>query len=950
MEPALAQLRQLLSGLLRIQPGEGGKTAKMFGVLFCVVGFFIAARVARDSLFLSRYSVDYLPMMYIWVALGVSLQSYLYSKIADRFRRDRLVVVSLAVILVLLLLARQMLSWAGDWLYPLLYVFVELAGTLLIIQVWTMANDVFTTREAKRLFSIVGAGGVISAMAVGFGVRAVVKQVGTENLLLVAGTLLLPAMLLVWRLSVTCRPELVATLTQPQRRGASGIRFKSDWSRFWNNRQLLTIAGLTLVLGFTITLVDYQFKVASRQNFLGQEDRLAAFFGMFWAITGAINCLVQFFLTSRLLERQGILFALLLLPLALFGGGLTVLAFPALWSVTLLKGSEAVLRYTINDSSSQLLYLPVPSHFRGRAKAFIDGIVRQLSVGLSGAFLAWTLPGFPSATVGWILLALCLSWVLAAGLAHRHYYRSLFASLRTRSFQLRETRAAIPDEAATRLLKKALQQQDEQTVLHALELAANRPVVDWSDELAALLKHPSAAVRAQTLEQLGRAGSLKNGPQVYACLKDDNPRVRAAAIEAYCSIGKDRAIPVVTRFLNDREPSVQAAAVAGLIRYGGLDGVLSAAERLKAMLESSRAMERQMGATVLGEIGVRNFYHPLLQLIVDDDMAVRLAAIRAAGRIKSPELLPALVYRLAEPGCRNAARDALANYGEQAVDVLARVLSNPAEDKSVRLSVPGILARIGSQKAMDVLIQHLDEPSQQLRNRLLEAVHRLLVRSPHLRYSREAATSSLRRETELLYRSSLHRELLPVNSGQLLREALEYEHQQAIRRLFRLLAMLKPVRTVDAIYNHINNPLPRLQANAVELLDGLLEKPWKKLLLPLFDRSLADQRREVAREFFSWREISLDDYLHELLSCPNPWVVSCTLWLLAETGRTAMLEEVKEATLSEHALVRETALLVLSRLDRPGGISKTIQRHLRDSDAMVRRMAEWLVLQPAPGK
>ena len=70
------------------------------------------------------------------------------------------------------------------------------------------------------------------------------------------------------------------------------------------------------------------------------------------------------------------------------------------------------------------------------------------------------------------------------------------------------------------------------------------------------------------------------------------------------------------------------------------------------------------------------------------------------------------------------------------------------------------------------------------------------------------------------------------------------------------------------------------------------------------------------------------------------------LIILDERGK--MLKSVELARHLEKILEIHDSLCFI--IGGPEGISKTIQRHLRDSDAMVRRMAEWLVLQPAPGK
>ena len=50
-------------------------------------------------------------------------------------------------------------------------------------QVWTLANYVMTTREAKRSFGFIGSGAILGWIVGGFATRAGVSRFGTENML-----------------------------------------------------------------------------------------------------------------------------------------------------------------------------------------------------------------------------------------------------------------------------------------------------------------------------------------------------------------------------------------------------------------------------------------------------------------------------------------------------------------------------------------------------------------------------------------------------------------------------------------------------------------------------------------------------------------------------------------------------------------------------------------------
>ena len=130
-------------------------------------------------------------------------------------------------------------------------------------------------------------------------------------------------------------------------------------------------------------LVDYQFKIIASSTFPNEAD-LVAFFGSFYSIAGAASIIMQFFITGPLLSRFGILIGLLILPFFLIAGSAALLFIPVLMSASFAKFSDQTFKFTINNSSVELLWLPVPPNIRKYIKPQIGGTVKAISEGLSG--------------------------------------------------------------------------------------------------------------------------------------------------------------------------------------------------------------------------------------------------------------------------------------------------------------------------------------------------------------------------------------------------------------------------------------------------------------------------------------------------------------------------------------------------------------------------------------
>src|SRR5262249_62038699 len=101
-----------------------------------------------------------------------------------------------------------------------------------------------------------------------------------------------------------------------------------------------------------------------------------------------------------------------ILPPSPATGTLLLAAFPMLWATAVIKGADALFRYSINDATSQMLYLPVAPHARAPTKAFIDGVLKPIAIGLGGLVLLgyrqW-LSGDPF-RLALPTLALCIAW------------------------------------------------------------------------------------------------------------------------------------------------------------------------------------------------------------------------------------------------------------------------------------------------------------------------------------------------------------------------------------------------------------------------------------------------------------------------------------------------------------------------------------------------------------
>jgi len=921
-------LNELIESAFHIRKGETARVGRMFMLLMLLVSMFIIGRILRDTLFLNRYDVEQLPSMYIAVAVGVSIFASIYSRFADRYQRDKIIIVTLflgsGILTLFWVLITGGIAHTYPWIYAILYVFIDIVGGISIIQYWTYANDIFSSREAKRLFGIVGAGGVISNILCGFVVGALSKIMDTHHLLLLCVILLISSISCVRSLAKITQADMESS-ARPGGKAKTRKIVGSDLFSAFETKHLKLIAGVVGLTVLTTTIVDYQFKIIAYESFQESEAELQSYFGYFFAITGIIACLIQFFLTTRVLNRYGIITALLVLPSALMLGATAIAFLPGVISIlaaaTFTKGTENVTRYTLNNSTMQLLYVPVPSSQRGRAKAFIDGIIKPFCQGASGLVIMGLglvvtdgNKGEFASHLGKIDIVLLATWIALVLSLRTEYIRQLANTLKTRRLDFSRETTAVMDETTARVLRETLRTAEESEILHALELLPSTNV-RIPEAITPLLFHSSSTVRITALKHMAVHGRLDDLDAIHGKFQDDNDEVQAAAIEAYCAIGTNKAIRIARSYLNAPSPIVRSAVVTGLIKHGGLDGILTAAESLKALLRDRDPEVRIHGARVLTSVSVPNFYQPILELLQDPSYRVRSAALDAAGQMKSLELRPSLIYALGSRQTMLAARNAIVQYGSSMEDVLLKVLENEEEDHEVRVQVPPILTIIGTDVSFYRLVEILGKCGPGLGLSIARAAARLTERVQDIAIDDDRILELTTKNLENSYQALAAACDLELEADTLLFEGLLRQQQVYLQLAFRLLEIRYPHRTVQLIYSNLDSANKMVRANAVELADNLFGNEESRLLLPLIEDQPIEKKLEVGASFFELQRLSKQQWINNLLRHDNEWLIICTLHLIGEERMNKVdLNIIENHALSDNAIISETALLCLNKL------------------------------------
>lgn len=944
-----SHLQQALRVLFRLEPGEGVRAGLMLVYSIAVIGgVVITGQLVSRSLFLSSLPPTDIPYKYILPPVALMLAVGLYARIAPHFRRDRLIVGTCAVMLAFVIGFRILLATGSGHSFAALcalFVAFDVIGDLAVLQFWTFAGDIFNPREARRLFGLIGGGSTISNLLFGLVLSSTADLVRPENL-----TFLMMASLAV---CAACAgslgrrhrdelAELTAEAREPQASAVRGWRALAGLREVFQAPLLLTMGGIVALVALVSNIADYQLDLALQSAYANDGQGMVAFLGQFrfWAGLGA--GLLQFFLAGRLMERFGVAPVLLMLPAAMaLGSGAILLTGGVLWAAAMPRACDVVLKYTVNDAALNLLYLPVGPRLRAHAKAVLDGIVRPpLVTGLGIAFL---IVGPSYSAVHWAVpvLGLVVLWLGLVRRASRQYVQALSDSVRYRRLDLDRATVDLGDESSRRVIAAALGAAEPMRVVHALSLLPRIPG-DWVEPVTALLDRADARVRALALDYLGERGDGGIADRVAGALTDPDEEARASAAVCLCSLLGQEALPRVRPLLDDTSTRVRGAAVVGLIRHAGLDGVLLAGEHLKVMFTHPDGAARAEAARILEDLRAPTFYHPLVDLLDDDEVEVQLAALRAAARLEALPLLPALLPLLRPPATRALATEAVVRCLGHDPGPAAPHLADGQLPLVVRAELVRCLGRVRSPASVALVRPLMTAAESRLRGAALAALLSLRDGGVASGLGRPDLLSALGDEVADAGEMAALRALLPDRGDSLLlADALAQRARAGRHRLLALLDLLHPEVSYRWVREGLEATEARRRAAALELLDNVVERHLRSELLPLLSGEGESPGSPLQRG--TRDEPSLERSLAEMAASPDDWVRACALFDVG-THRRARLESAATAGLSSgDPQVRETAAWALLRLlpgDRAIARLDAAARHRTDLADLLHRLRQ----------
>ncbi|HAN77424.1 MAG TPA: hypothetical protein DCQ31_06445 [Bacteroidales bacterium] len=806
-----------------------------FSLWFYVSFYFAPA----NGNFISNFGSQYLPLAYIASGVVGYFISLLYAKIQN-FVNPRTLFFGTLVFITLVtgsvrffvpVLDVKVLSFAVFMLsWPFIQLINLITGGLVI--------EFLNIRQAKRLFGLIGIGGIISSIISNFLIPVIIKYLShSYDLLLIGNIGLIVAVYLVFYIYKNFGAELQAKNNADTEK-AEDVSFLE----LFKERYFLLIFGSAIISILAISFTDFVYlsSIKLQTELFNTPEKVSAFIALAIAFV-KIGEFTSSYFSNRILGRYGLQLGLTVLPislailfsLALAAGlslGTSSIVFFAV--VVFAKAAERTFRRGLDDPSFNILYQPLPNKQKLAIQAKV-GIIMQLSLSISGTLLYLIITFLSTDGVfkleffNAFYVPILLIWVFLTGKLY-HAYKA-----KIRQILADMTKSQKGDAArytyGTEFLVKKFKLFNQKAIRMSATLLAETNPRGLERYAPTLLKESDLHIQRAILRNVDPGYPARIETVIEKVLKNTKlDEIKVLAETALLN-------------LNLNKEAREKAAIKKLIKSEARKDKF---ELLKELAAGFNEFEEEI----------------LLHLLTTHDKSLKKSAIKLSANSVSEKVKLRIVELLAEPEYRHLCASVLIDNSVGMVDELDKYFEKDA-DRRILLKVLEIWAKVGTNMAKALLLKRMAYPDKEVQESVLEALSFCRYQADDA--ERPIIVAKLEQTVEnLVWIMAAIEDLEDEKNTLKLIQSLDMERQMNFDTMFNLLGFIYKPTTIQLIQKNI---LGENIIFAVEIIENFISQDVKQLIIPVIDNISLGQKIKKLNSFFIIERMNMPERLKAIV-------------------------------------------------------------------------------------
>ena len=416
----------------RVQPGEGLPVVILLLDLFLILTAYYLLKVVREPLILvggggaevKSYAAAGMAVMLIVLVPA-------YGLLASHVKRMTLV-NGVTALFAASFVVFWILYEAGVSVGVPFFLWLGIFNMMVIAQFWSLANELFSEEQGKRLFPIIAIGGTLGAIAGSYAAGLLSSRLGPGPIIPIAAALLGVCIVLTF-LGTRAAKAIPHTEDNEHEVDETPLKKDGGFKLVLTVKYLRLIAIMIMLYNLVNTTGEYILgsvveeaaKAEAGGDAKAAERIIGAFYGNFFTWVNIIAAVLQMFVVSRVVRFIGIRAALLVLPAIALGGYGLIATVPILAWMKVAKITENSVDYSLHNTIRQMLWLPTSREAKYKAKSAVDTFfVRFGDVLAAGVVWIGTSVALSPRLFSGVNVVMAALWMLVAFLVGREYKRS----------------------------------------------------------------------------------------------------------------------------------------------------------------------------------------------------------------------------------------------------------------------------------------------------------------------------------------------------------------------------------------------------------------------------------------------------------------------------------------------------------------------------------------------
>lgn len=839
-------MQKKILSLLKVYEEEISLLLWTMALLFICRSAGIILNNYAETAFLKRYGVEYIPVVNMLNAVLTFFVTGFLSAILNRISGARLLSYVFLASGLIVTGIRLLIPFGFDILYPILFMLKSQFELLQALLFWNMCNDLFNTRQSKRLFPLLTAGGVIGLILGSVGTPYFARMFNMDNLLYVYLGVTLTGMFLVRAMGRSYSSLIYQEKTAKEIKEKPSMiqEMKEVYPLLKNSILVKIVLVLTFMPNVVIPIMNYQFNYAINDQF-ASEAAMLQFFGYFRGILYTISLFILLFV-GRIYGKWGLPVALMFHPFNYMIAFSAFLLRFDMFSAMYARMSTNIIRTTINVPANGILIGLFPESYRNMIRPFLRGTVVRMALFVGSSLILISDSLFHPRYLTLVALPFVLAWIAAPIILKAKYstiLKELISNnlLDIKSLSLKELGQIFKqDKVLSDLETSFLEARGKDAVWYAKLLKNLSPQV-LDKHILATLEHQDEKTQVTLIKMISEESRADAAKKLIQFLDIEKPETTIAILKLVsqqgfrAAKGKDLA-----PYVESNHPVVRGFAAACLYsqnpeKYQSV---------IKDWLNSQDSGQRQSGIISAGLSHEREYIDQLLTILSEKEIDPIIPdIIRALSRLEAKELntviFSYLTYDLEK--VRMAALDALEINDDislkKAIWLLGDISDEIHEFAKEKLKA----AQFQNHK---LLVESLGLPSSKIRRSIFQLLETLDIKEFEILMFAKAQIN----KSYIYLSMGENLKLLPPSPMQaLVVEHLLQKKELILEHTIRVLAIHDKTGRMKTAWRGIFSPDTRQRANAIELLNDVLDRPTFNAMLPLLESPTPQMTLEEGR-------------------------------------------------------------------------------------------------------